>query len=416
MDCIYFTADGATRSMLSSGSIPNVLSVANFGSKPVKQLAALKEFHPNQPMMCGEYWCGWFDHWFEDHHVRNHDGLIAEINQFIDLGASFNIYMFHGGTNFGFMNGANYADRYQPTITSYDYNSPLTEAGDRTDMYYKLRDTIEARFGKLPPITATETKKKAYGKVKLTESADLFDQLDVLCPNPVYAPMPQYMEEIDQGYGYLLYRSRIDGPKNDWSKLSIDVVHDRAQLYINGEYRDVYERWAPKKDEDKMSVTLDYGEHADVDILLENMGRVNYGAKLMDRKGIFGVRLERTFHFGWYMYPLPMDNLDKLTFTPCEMPVSNRPTFYRGDLFIEDETADTFLRLDGFTKGFVCVNGVNIGRYFNPAGPQKTLYLPAPFLKMGHNEIIIFESDKTDRLEIECFDKPDLGPEQRFEK
>ena len=111
-----------------------------------------------------------------------------------------------------------------------------------------------------------------------------------------------------------------------------------------------------------------------------------------------------------------MDNLDKLTFKSCSSPVTNRPTFYRGDLFIEDETADTFLRLDGFTKGFVCVNGVNIGRYFNPAGPQKTLYLPAPFLKKGHNEIIVFESDSTDRLEIECFDKPDLGPEQRFEK
>ena len=415
MDCLYFTADGTTHTMLNAGSLPGVLSVANFGSKPRLRLGELKAYHKNQPSMCGEFYCGWFDHWFEDHHIRTNDGFIDEINTFLDMNASFNIYMFHGGTNFGFWNGANYAEFYQPTITSYDYNSPLNESGDRTPMYYKLRETLEKRFGRLPPITAKDSEKKAYGKLKLTQQADLFDNIDNIS-SPVFSPMPQYMEDVDQDYGYILYRSEMDGPRSELT-MNIDTVHDRAQVFIDGSYKGVYERWHKSTEEEKVICpAVDFNDSITFDILVENMGRVNYGGKLMDHKGIHGVRFERTFHFGWKMYPLPMNNLEKLVYEKKDTLPKNSPTFFKGNLEITEAPCDTFLRLDGFTKGFVTVNGFNIGRYFNPAGPQKTLYVPAPFLRTGENEIVVFESDSTDRLEVEFFAEPDLGPVQIYNK
>jgi beta-galactosidase len=139
------------------------------------------------------------------------------------------------------------------------------------------------------------------------------------------------------------------------------------------------------------------------------MGRVNYGRWLRDRKGMVGMSFGNQLHFGWDMYPLPMDNLDKLEFKAIDGEEIGAPVFLRGYLDIEGEPADTFVRLDGFKKGFVVVNGFNIGRYFNLAGPQRTLYLPAPMLKTGRNEIVVFESDGTDTLAVEFFDKPDLG-------
>jgi beta-galactosidase len=139
------------------------------------------------------------------------------------------------------------------------------------------------------------------------------------------------------------------------------------------------------------------------------MGRINYGPLLRDKKGLFGVHFGNQHHFGWDNYPLPMDNLDVLEYKLVGEGEIAGPTFLRGYLDIEGEPADTFVRLDGFKKGFVVVNGFNIGRYFNLAGPQRTLYIPAPMLKTGRNEIVVFESDGTDALEIELFDKPDLG-------
>ena len=176
-------------------------------------------------------------------------------------------------------------------------------------------------------------------------------------------------------------------------------------VFVNGKLAGIQER---DRRDDPITLSLGFGEKATVEILVENMGRVNYGIHLLDPKGIVGgVRLGQRFHYGWEMYPLTMDDLTKLSFSAeCGFA---KPTFLRGNLHIDEPPADTYVRLDGFTKGFVTVNGFNIGRYFNPAGPQKTLYLPAPLLRKGKNEIVVFESDGTSTTTIEFFAEPDLG-------
>ncbi len=406
-DCLFFTSDGPCYTMLSGGTLDEYLAVANFGSAPKKQLSVMKELYPDRPLMCGEFWSGWFDHWHEEHHVRPAEEIVGCVREFAELGASFNFYMFHGGTNFGFTNGANYYDFYQPTITSYDYNAPLSEAGDRTETYYRVREILSERYGKAPKLTASESKKSAYGKLRLDEVAYLFDNIDNISA-PVEVVEPKYMEQIGQSFGYVLYRTKIKGPK-DRAELNADAVHDRAQVFVNGEKCATWERWDKQGIKNaRVEIELGRDDSADIDILVENMGRVNYGPKLRDRKGLHGVRIGYQHHFGWQMYPLDMQDLSGLSFAPAAGS-SEKPTFLKGYLTIEGTPADTFMRLDGSTKGFVIVNGNNIGRYFNPAGPQKTLYVPAPFLKSGQNEILVFESDAYEHNTVEFFATPDLG-------
>ncbi len=406
-DCLYFTSDGPSCTMLSGGSLDEYFAVANFGSDPKGQLAIMSRLYPSRPLMCGEFWSGWFDHWFEEHHVRPAEEIVGCVRDFAEIGASFNFYMFHGGTNFGFTNGANYAETYQPTVTSYDYNAPLNEAGDRTETYYRLREIISQRYGNVPELTAKETPKAAYGRIRLTEEAGLFENLDRISA-PVSVAEPKYMEEIGQNFGYVLYRTSIRGPRDN-GYLHAEAVHDRAQVFVDGEKRATWERYNKKAmEESPVYLSLGKGEERAIDILTENMGRVNYGPKLRDRKGIHGVRYDYQHHFGWQMYPLPMTDLSGLVYADANEK-GESPAFFRGVLKVDGDPCDTFLRLDHFTKGFVTVNGINIGRYYNPAGPQKTLYVPAPFLHEGENEITVFESDAHDGLEIEFFDRPDLG-------
>ncbi len=408
IDCLFFTSDGACFSMLGGGALDDYLCVANFGSNPKDNLGFLKQFRPGQPLMCGEFWCGWFDHWFEQHHVRPVQEIIDCIRDFNELGASFNMYMFHGGTNFGFTNGANYDDFYAPTVTSYDYNAPLTEAGDRTEAYYKIRDLLNDTYHNVPELTAKETPKAAYGKLNFTEAAFLFDNLDNLS-FPIATRAPMFMETFGQNFGYILYRTTVNGPCNDW-RLEADAVHDRAQVFINGEQKAVFERWVKDSQiKADIKIPLGQGESYKLDILVENMGRVNYGHKLWDRKGLKGLRFNRQYHFGWETYPLEMKDLSKLQYKPIGEGKVIGPVFLKGFLEIEDTPCDTFLRLDGFTKGFVTVNGFNLGRYFNEAGPQKTLYVPAPCLKSGCNEIVVFESDFAETKIAEFLEKPELG-------
>ncbi len=389
MDCLLFTSDGPTYTMLAGGSMDGYLCVGNFGSKPKENYETMKAFRENQPFMCGEYWCGWFDHWGEEHHVRPADEIVSDVEDFMEIGASFNFYMFHGGTNFGFCNGANYAEKFDPTITSYDYNAPLNESGDRTETYYRIREAI-GKYTDLPAITASDSKKAAYGKVEMAETAKLFENLANLT-NPIHVAAPKFIEDIGQDFGYTLYRSTVNGPSDGWG-LTIEKVHDRAQIFVDGEKKVTIERWDKDSYNTRLGLPLAKGESVSLDILCENMGRVNYGNKILDRKGIKGVRFGQQYHFDWDMFPLTMDDLSSLEFKKSDCLTA--PAFYRGYLNIDGAPCDTFLRLDGFTKGFVKINGINIGRYFNPAGPQKTLYVPAPFLKEGQNEIIVFESDK----------------------
>ena len=405
IDCLLFTSDGPCYWMLNGGTLPEYLSVANFGSDPEGAFRVLGDFRPNQPLMCGEFWCGWFDHWGEEHHVRGAEDTAATMKKMLDMGASFNFYMFHGGTNFGFTNGANHDGEYRPTVTSYDYCAPLSEAGDLTPTYYRVRDIITDFTGEKPSLEGiTDLPKAAYGKVTLTEKAPLFDNLDNLA-SPVHTPAPLSMEELGQDFGYILYSSTIEGPSEELP-LELGHIHDRALVYIDGEFAGIRERTGRRDD---IVIKLDKGEKKKLELLVENCGRVNYGTRLFDRKGIFGgIRFGQKFHFGWDTYCLRMEELSRLEYT-SDTACDGRPAFLKGYLDIDGKPADTFIRLDGFHKGFVKVNGFNLGRYWNEKGPQKTLYVPAPVLHEGKNEIVVFESDGYNEPVVEFFAQPDLG-------
>lgn len=403
INVLLFTSDGPTDQMLQGGTLPDVLATVNFGSRPEEEFAKFREYRPDEPLFCMEYWNGWFDHWLKPHHTRDGGDVADVLDRMLAAGASVNFYMFHGGTNFGFYNGANYQDKYEPTITSYDYDSPLSECGDVTEKYRAVREVLRKHGADVPDALPEPSRKTRYGRVAMTEAADLFANLESLSA-PVRSVCPVPMEKLGQSYGFILYRTQVTGPRSS-QELHVQDVHDRAQVFLDGRLIGTIERW------DQKPIIVDIpAQGATLDILVENMGRVNYGPRLKDPKGITeGVRLDNQFQFDWTIYPLPLADLSALPFSeiPSSSAAAENPMFYKGELIV-DEIADTFMRLEGWTKGVVWVNGFNLGRYWEK-GPQKTLYVPGPLLRKGRNEIIVFELHGANKPELELVETPDLG-------
>jgi len=403
INVLLFTSDGPTDQMLQGGTLPDVLATVNFGSRPEEEFAKFREYRPDEPLFCMEYWNGWFDHWLKPHHSRDSEDVADVLDRMLNAGASVNFYMFHGGTNFGFFNGANYQDKYEPTITSYDYDAPLSECGDITEKYKAVREVLIKHGAFVTEELPEPSRKKSYGTVMMKESAELFSNLEKLSP-PIRRRCPEPMEKLGQNYGFILYRTRVSGPRYA-QELQLQDVHDRAQVFLDGHWIGTIERWDPRP------LVIDIPAQGSVlEILVENMGRINYGPRLKDFKGITeGVRIDNQFLFDWEMYSLPLTDLSELAFVPLQVPSKTieNPTFYRSELSVED-VADTFVCLEGWTKGVVWINGFNLGRYWEK-GPQKTLYLPGPLLRKGLNEIIILELHGTDKPEIELTNRPNLG-------
>ena len=401
---ILFTSDGDCDFMLSGGTVPEIHKTCNFGSNPLRAFKNLRKFQKTGPLMCAEYWNGWFDHWTERHHSRNAADAADCLGEILDLGASVSVYMAHGGTNFGFMNGANCTDdEYQPTVNSYDDDAPVNEYGGLTEKYFKMRDVLEARGYKNEGLYITNPETVNYPDVVLSECADLLEQLEALStPTDSVEPIP--MEKLGQGYGYILYKTFIKGPKEKAS-LNMDV-HDRAYVFLDGEFEGIVYRNDKKP---KISFAVPAGG-AELTILVENMGRTNYGRFLWDQKGIIGgVRHGQQFIFHWKNYTLPLTNLSKLVFSsPKKVKFGKRPVFLRGTFEIEDEPKDTFVNMKDFKKGVIWVNGICLSRYWH-IGPQKTAYLPAPFLKKGENEIIVLETEGFKSNTAILTDKCDIG-------
>lgn len=426
IDCLLFTSDGPGYFMLNGGSIPGLPAAVNFGSNPKGNFELLRRFAPDQPLFCCEYWNGWFDHWYEEHHVREADDTAGVLEEMLRMGASVNLYMFHGGTNFAFYNGANYDCGLQPTVTSYDYNCPLNESGDITPKYEAIRTVITRCLGIRDNTPAANLPKHAYGTVSLTRTARMFEQLDVLS-HRVSSSCPLTMEQLGQDFGFVLYSTTLKGPFEEM-ELTIDGLHDRALIYLNGKLKGIKERTGKRND--RVLIGLPMGETARLDILVENLGRINYGPKIMDAKGITGnVRLGPMNHFGWDMYPIDCKELSGIRYQDiapsdseafscageCVSPLPDSsglpgfgPVFLQGTFSVTHPT-DTFVRPDGFEKGNIFINGFNLGRYWNSAGPQKTLYLPAPLLKEGINTLTVLELEQYNRPEILLTDQPDLG-------
>ena len=383
IDVPLFTSDGTSEDDLLDGTVEGCLATLNFGSRVEENFVAHDKLFPDMPKMCMEMWNGWFDAWGDDkHHTTSAEDYAKVVDDMLKRG-SLNMYMFIGGTNFGFTSGANHYEKFAPDVTSYDYDAMLTECGDVTAKYYAVRDVIKKYVDEPLPEVPANREKKAYGKVALTEQAGFFDCLGRLSA-PIHSDVPKCMEMYGTGYGYIAYQTVLNRNYND-TELEFAEIGDRAQVYINKDLAGII---YVNDDELKLKFSAKKGDR--LTILCENMGRANFGSKMMRKKGIAGrCLLDDRIHFHWDVYSLPMDNLDQLVFS-AEKP-TEKSVFYKGR-FTVDEAKDTFLKTDNFTKGFVTINGFNIGRYWE-IGPQKTLYIPASLLKKGENEIIVFESD-----------------------
>ncbi|WP_225850209.1 beta-galactosidase [Streptomyces sp. HPF1205] len=406
VDVPLFTCDQPAD--LARGSLPGVLSTVNFGSRAAENLRALRAHQPTGPLMCAEFWNGWFDRWGGVHVVRDAADAAAELDAVLAAGASVNLYMLHGGTNFGFTNGANDKHTYRPTVTSYDYDSPLDEAGDPTPKFTAFREVI-AKYAPVPdgPVPEPSRKLGLLG-VPLTAVAPLADCLDRLGGPPAVAgERPLTMEELGQDFGFVLYETVLAtaGP----TVLSVEPggVRDRAQVFVDGQPVGVLER---ENHDRALSFTVPRAG-ARLTVLVENQGRVNYGRAIHDRKGLVGaVTVGGVEQAGWTSRPLPLDDLGGLAFrTPrAGAPLPVGPAFHRGE-FTVDEPADTYLDLSGWTKGNAWINGFALGRYWS-RGPQRRLYVPGPVLRPGRNEIVVFELHATAGTTVDLRDTPDLGP------
>ncbi len=414
--CLLFTSDGESRSNLSGGRVEDELMVANFGSNPKRKFSDLKEMQPDKPLVCGEFWCGWFTTYCGSYNAGSTATQVASyLKEFINMDAGFNFYMFHGGTNFGFTSGANCYRNYLPDIASYDYGAPLTEWGDYTDKYHKCREIL-FEASELEPLPLPERPiTVAYPRVKLTEAIGLKDVLESVSTLH-HSNIPYPMEHYGQNQGYILYSTEFSGNYGD-TKLTFDNLHDVAYVYVNGEFKGRFNRLAVdyyKGEIDEYSIAIKaFNGKIRVDILVEAMGRVNYGEKIYDRKGMTGAKIGDQRIYDWQVRTIPLDAIEKLTAKEYGTQ-ENAPVFYKGAFEISGEKHDTFIDMQGFTKGCVFINGFNLGRYWNE-GPQRTFYIPAPLLK-DKNEIVIFELEKAYSDSVGFSEKPIYGKYLQVEK
>lgn len=440
VDVLLFTSDGGCETMLNGGTLDDVLPTVNFGSHPEENFAALDAHAPEAPHTAMEYWCGWFDHWGEEHHARSVESSLAPLRDMVKRGENFNIYMFHGGTNFGFYNGSNFDGVIQPTVTSYDYDAFLTESGNVTAKGAALRELLAEEAGGELPAFPAPSPRFAPTELPVCREAALFSVLDRLAKKKSSAyPLP--METYGQNLGLILYRCYAPRRRG---KVTVRVKdpHDLCFVFVDGKYVGFLER------DRKTSLEIDLASPADparghrFDFLVENLGRVNYGENLFDRKGVtYGIKLDYQFINDFEVYNLDFradrleawEGLDRLlaeegsplssapedeTTRPCPkldttplLPRADKgslgggtearrftpslredkvaPRFYQC-LFEVEEKGDSFISTEGLHKGLIFINGFLLGRFWE-IGPQRALYMPKELLREGENSLVILD-------------------------
>lgn len=388
-----FTSDGGWREVLDAGTLveEGIFPTANFGSRSEEQIGALAQFmKDNQiegPLMCMEFWIGWFNNWGSALKIRDAHEAAQELDVMLKHG-SVNIYMFHGGTNMGFYNGCSYHNGMDPQITSYDYAAPLTEWGSEAEKYSAFQQVIQKHQPFNLIELTTPSKVGNYGTLLCQNHVSLFNTLSTLV-EPIYNDITLNMEKLDQSYGYILYQAQV-GKQRELAKGKLADCDDRAQVFVN--HKLIATQYKETMG-DNIPLHLDQLNNNQIDILVENLGRINYGASLVSpkqRKGLKGgFMLDLHFHSGWNHYCLDFHNIEDVDFTKeYEQGV---PAFYQFT-FEANELNDTFLNLEGWGKGSAFLNGVNLGRYWQ-VGPVHYLYIPAPLIQLGQNTIIIFETE-----------------------
>ncbi len=399
-----FACDGP--SQMVNDKRNDLFSVVNFGGNPKGAFKALRKLQPTGPLMCGEYYPGWFDSWGKPHHTGQTQPIIDNLKWMLDHRASFSIYMAHGGTSFGLWSGAN-CPPFSPQTSSYDYDAPISEAGWETGKFDAIRQLFSQYLqeGETLPEIPPRNPVITIPRFRATEMAPVLANL----PEGIKDESPKNMEEYDEGYGCIVYRTSLPA-SGTTRRLHIDEVHDYAIVLLDGKRIATLDR---RKTNNMVDIPA-HDKPAQLDIFVEAMGRVNYGGYIHDRKGI-----TKKVEFvdedgnaeevkGWTVFPVPLSS-DRapagLTFG--KMQKTDLPAFYRA-VFTLDKTGDVFLDMRSWNKGLVWVNGHGLGRYWN-IGPTQTMYLPGPWLKKGENEVIILDVNGPEKPELQGLDKPILN-------
>ncbi|GAA3075416.1 MULTISPECIES: beta-galactosidase family protein [Actinomycetes] len=400
---LLFTADGGTDFFLDGGPLPDTWATATLGSRGAEAIEIWRRRRPQDPFLAAEFWGGWFDHWGQDQHkTRDPEDAAAEVAAILDGGGSVCLYMAHGGTNFGLRNGANHEEgRLKPTVTSYDSDAPIAEDGRLTEKFFALRREFHGVQGReepaLPEDLAAPPATLDARSLELAPGRPLLEVLRSAGESPISSPSPLSFGEVGLDAGLMLYSAeavlpgRPEAPTQ--SQLGIIGLADRAQIWLDSEYAGVLD---DVTGESGLTVT-GTGRPVRVDILVENLGRINYGPRLGADKGILGgVTVRQRMTFGWTQTPVPLDRWDP-----------SRVEGLAHAVLDVEEPADTHLALPGSGKGFVWINGFLLGRYWEQ-GPQQTLYVPAPLLRPGSNTIHVLEL-QTPGAHLELREAPELG-------
>ena len=416
IDVPLVSANGVDPFKYLHGTIAEAWNGADAGATPIgiQDLKALAQLQPDKPLMAGEAWVGNIMFWGNAYALNeNIDVNAAYYRDALGMGASVNFYMFCGGTNFGFTSGAlSLRGRgYLPLMTSYDYDAPISEEGVPREKYFALRDVLDSFLGRESrPHTAPDYSAQRIDNITFDECAALLPNARGIAENCVYSHRVRSMEDLDQQSGFILYTTSLMYTDSRKRHLKIEGLRDRATVYLNGQYVGTYMR---ERDNREIVFTVPE-EGARLQILVENTGRVNYGYKMYDRKGIIDcVRFEIENPDGSYLWnyascigfeicTLPLENIEKLAWGNYHDEYLNTPVFYRGS-FQATHGVDTFIDTKGLTKGVIYINGFNLGRYWN-IGPQRTLYVPGELLK-EHNTIVILELYSQEKeLTVSCID------------
>lgn len=401
------TVDQPQPQMLRDGSLRGLHLTGSFGSRAVERLATLREHQPTGPLMCSEFWCGWFDWWGNTHHTTSASDSAAELDALLATGASVNIYMVHGGTNFGLTNGANHKGRYLPLATSYDYDAPLDEASDPTAKYFAFRDVI-ARYA---PV-ADEPPAPAIARPEVAAPLSVLGDWRLALPAPtVEGETPPTFEDLGHVGALIEYTAELPAAafgEESTALLTVDdAVRDLAWVEVDAVRVGRMSRMRHER-----SLAIPRG--CAISILVEDLGRVNYGPRIGEAKGLIGQpRVGGVPLTGWTATPIDVAAIgaaltgDEADGEQATSPAPG-PVALRGE-FALDAPSDLFLSTDGWAKGYAFVNGFFLGRYWSN-GPQRTLYVPGPATRAGANVVVFLELEGTAETVARFVPRPDLGP------
>ncbi|HTB86115.1 MAG TPA: beta-galactosidase [Candidatus Sulfotelmatobacter sp.] len=395
--------------LMKNGLLPGMFQAGNFGSDVVKNFEKVRKLQPSGPLICSEFYPGWFDTWGQPHHLGKPENYLPNLKTMLDMDASFSIYMVHGGTTFGLWSGC---DRpFKPDTSSYDYDAPISEAGWPTPKFFATRELFSKYLlpgETLPDVPATNPV-VSFAPIELNEVAPIFDHL----PAPIHDETPRSMEAYDQGYGCILYRTKI--PAGDAITLEAGAIHDFGFVFVDGRRVGILDR----RDARPQILLPAREQESQLDILVEPMGRINFGTEMADHKGLIApVKLGGEILKDWEIFNLPLDAkmLAGLNFTNTTIDL-NTPAFWRGE-FVLENAGDTFLDLRNLGKGDVWVNGHCLGRFWN-IGPTQTAYAPGCWLHAGTNEIVVLDILGSENHTVAGLERPildELHPEKDFLK